>query len=120
MSRLKFLANENFPMPGILLLRNAGYEVISILEEYGGIKDEQVLKLAVENDYIILTFDSDYGTLIFKYNQISPPAVIYFRTKGKSPTWAAEILVDKLNEEIDFVNYFTVIEDNAIRQRKFG
>lgn len=82
-----FLANENFPMPSIKLLRQHEYKIVSIQERYSGISDEEVLKKAVENDWLILTFDSDYGALIFQYQLISPPAVIYFRNKGDFPTW---------------------------------
>jgi hypothetical protein len=35
-----FLANENFPMPSVKLLRQNGFEVISIQEDLGGISDD--------------------------------------------------------------------------------
>ncbi len=106
---MKFLANENFPFPSIKLLRESGYEVLSISENLGGISDRTVLQKAVDENLIILTFDRDYGELIFKYQKQSPPAVVYFRVKGRSPNDAGEILLE---------NYFTVIKATGIRQRK--
>ncbi|MFN4285668.1 MAG: DUF5615 family PIN-like protein [Lacibacter sp.] len=39
-----FLANENFPRPSILLLRENGIVVESIQEQLPGISDEDVIK----------------------------------------------------------------------------
>ena len=61
-----------------------------IQEEFPGISDEEVLKRATDLNYIILTFDRDYGELIFRYHLINPPAVIYFREKGKDPLFAGQ------------------------------
>jgi hypothetical protein len=36
-----FLANENFPRPSIILLRNRGFNVKSVQEEFPGIPDEK-------------------------------------------------------------------------------
>ncbi len=76
---MKFLANENFPYPSIKILRDNDLEVFSIGEESGGISDIEVLNRAVIEDLIILTFDRDYGELLFKYRLDPPPAVVYFR-----------------------------------------
>jgi|ERR1019366_1317453 predicted nuclease of predicted toxin-antitoxin system len=116
---IKFLANENFPFPSIKLLRDKGFEVLSIGEKYSGISDEQVLKIAVEKKLVILTFDRDYGELIFKYMKENPPAVIYFRTKGEHPTDSGKILIDLLQKpEFQLIGFFTVLEETGIRQRK--
>src|SRR4051794_40459434 len=88
-----FLANENFPAPSILLLRNNNYSVLSIQEAFAGITDEEVLKIAIEKQLIILTFDKDYGEIIFRYKVKNPPAIIFFREKGQSPLFAREILL---------------------------
>jgi predicted nuclease of predicted toxin-antitoxin system len=116
---MQFLANENFPFPSIKLLRQKGYKIISITENLPGIADEAVLKKAVNEELVILTFDSDYGKLLFKYKLSPPPAVIYFRFKGSHPVDAAKILIDKIeNKNFRIEGFFTVIEKENIRQRK--
>lgn len=113
-----FLANENLPRPSIQLLREKGYLVRSIQEELPGIDDEQVIELASSLNLIILTFDSDYGEIIFKYNRKNPPAVIYFREKGNDPLFAATMLLSLLSDPaISFSDSFTVIDEKNIRQR---
>jgi len=62
---MKFLANENFPLTSIRLLREAGCTVVSVTEEMAGVKDSVVLSLAVREKLIVLTFDRGYGDLIY-------------------------------------------------------
>ncbi len=113
-----FLANENFPRPSILFLRTQAFKVESIQEDFPGISDDKVLALAIQKNLIILTFDKDYGELIFRYSPENPPGIIYFREKGSNPLSAGELLLKLLsNKEIQFRNAFSVIEEKNIRQR---
>lgn len=113
-----FLANENFPRPSTIILREKGYHIISIQEKARGISDEEVIKMALDANLIILTFDRDYGELIFKYAKDNPPAVVFFREKGNTPEFAGSSLVSILsNKEISLSEAFTVIEVNNVRQR---
>ena len=116
---MKFLANENFPVPSLRILREKGYEVVSIYEEYRGIDDESVLNKAVEEELTILTFDSDYGKLLFYYQLTTPPAVVYFRFKSSHPEDAAKILLKEIEDHKLILDvFFTVIEKEGIRQRR--
>jgi predicted nuclease of predicted toxin-antitoxin system len=58
-----FLANENFPLPSVRLLRQAGYDVASITEDSPGIEDSEVLTRAANEQQVVITFDRDYGEL---------------------------------------------------------
>lgn len=64
---MKFLANENVPIASVNYLKSIGFDVTSIGVDDPGIADEHVMKLAVEQDRTIITYDSDYGELIFKH-----------------------------------------------------
>ena len=115
---MEFLANENIPLLSIRFLRKAGYKVRSILEEAPGAKDTQVLKQAYTNKLIILTFDRDYGELIYRYKINPPLGVLYFRFDPSSPEEPAKVLLKILEEDnVPLENRFTVIEKDGIRQR---
>lgn len=115
-----FQANENFPAPSIQILRQNQLDVESILETSPGISDPEVIRRAIEGHRIILTFDKDYGELIFRYANTNPPAVVFFREKGQSPTIAAQALLHLLEQSaIQLEHAFTVIEVNGIRQRLY-
>jgi predicted nuclease of predicted toxin-antitoxin system len=115
---MKFLANENFPIPSIRLLRQANYDVASISEDSPGIEDTEVLTRAANEQRIILTFDSDYGELIYRLQMRSPKGLIYLRLRPRSPEEPAFLLLNLLQVEgLKFENLFTVVERDQLRQR---
>ena len=116
-----FLANENFPQPSINYLRNNHIDILRIQESFPGISDLEVLSLAKNLNRTIVTFDSDYGELIFKYALKEPPSVIYFRFKGTAPEYVGKVLLQViLKKKLDFTRSFTVIETDSIRQRNYS
>lgn len=74
---MKFIANENFPGPSVLKLREQGLDILSIAASHSGISDFEVIQIAKELDRIILMFDSDYGEIIFRHQIENPPAVVF-------------------------------------------
>jgi Domain of unknown function (DUF5615) len=63
---MKFLADENFPRPALLLWRDAGNDVRSVAEENPGLSDEAVAEICELDARVLLTFDKDFGELIFR------------------------------------------------------
>ena len=82
---VKLLANENFPLTSVLYLREKDYDIISIGEDNPSIKDEEVMEIAIREERTILTFDRDYGELIFKKNYKPEKGVIYLRIEEFTP-----------------------------------
>ncbi len=115
---MNFLANENIPLDSIYVLRRAGHHVESISEYRPGMKDVDVLKRAVKYKSIILTFDRDYGELIFKYPKLIPTGLVFFRFDPATPEEPAMILLNVVKQKgINLSNHFTVIEEDRVRQR---
>lgn len=115
---MQFLANENFPLLSVRNLRNLGLDITSIMEDSPGIKDTEVLARAVKEERIILTFDRDYGELIFRRFLPKPIGVIYFRYQPFTPEEPAQHLMRLLNEkDLKLERMFTVLERNKLRQR---
>jgi predicted nuclease of predicted toxin-antitoxin system len=115
---MQFLANENYPLKSVHLLREAGYDVRAIIEDSPGIDDKTVLSQAKDESRIILTFDRDYGELVYRHKQPIPIGIIYFRFDPTTPEEPAEYLLEVLKlEALIIENKFTIIERNRIRQR---
>ncbi len=115
---MRFLANENFPLPSVKLLRQAGYKVASVTEDSPGIEDSQVLTRAADEQWVILTFDRDYGELIYRLRLPSPTGVIYLRFRPHTPEEPAVLLLNLLQTEgLEFEVQFTVVDRDGIRQR---
>ena len=116
---MKFLANENFPRPSVAFLRTNNIDIVAIAEQSPGISDMEVMRIAINEGRIILTHDSDYGELIFKFGYKPKEGVIYFRISDFEPIGPGKILLELIHQEINFSNYLTVIDENSIRQRSY-
>ncbi len=115
---MRFLANENFPVPSVHSLRQAGYDVLAIIEESPGIEDSEVLARAVSDKRLILTFDRDYGELIYRLGLSPPSGVVYLRYQPLNPVEPAQQLLMLLQvEKLQFEGRFTVVERGQVRQR---
>ncbi|MCU0348487.1 MAG: DUF5615 family PIN-like protein [Saprospiraceae bacterium] len=63
---MKFIVDENAgPSVAKWLVAN-GYVAYSVYEETPGIPDEDILKKAFAENYIVVTSDKDFGELVFK------------------------------------------------------
>jgi predicted nuclease of predicted toxin-antitoxin system len=114
---MQFLANENFPLVSVQLLRQAGYEIASITEDSPGIEDPEVLTRAVDEQRVILTFDRDYGELIYRFRLPAPEGVIYLRFRPHTPEEPAAILLNLFQtDRLQIEGWFTILERDRIRQ----
>ena len=67
---MRFLANENIPLDSVVYLRNKHHDVLYVGVDHSGITDIEVISLAIKELRTIITFDKDYGELIFLYQRI--------------------------------------------------
>jgi len=117
---MKLLANENFPQSSVSVLRDAGYDIVSVGEEFAGILDSEVIGFATKEKRIILTFDRDYGELIFKRGYRPSAGVIYLRWDVFQPQEPGKYLIELFStKNLSYENTLTVINDDNIRQRKY-
>jgi len=116
---MKFLADENVPLPSAVLLRCLGWDVRHIAEDCPSEKDSAVMKMAKDEERILITFDRDYGELIFRRMLPSPAGIIYLRFEPYYPSEAGEVIANLIETgKISFTGNFTVIRnDGHIRQR---
>lgn len=114
---IRLLVDENFPAPSTVILRMAGYDVLSVAESAASTEDPEVLAWAVEQQCWIVTFDRDYGDLIFRRGLTPPSCVLYLRLQRYRPEAPGHRLVELLKQHSDLAGYFVVIEDDGVRIR---
>jgi hypothetical protein len=76
---MRFLANENFPLAAVDALREASHDTACVREEAPGSTDEAVLDWAVREGRVLLTFDKDFGALVFRSGASASGGVVLFR-----------------------------------------
>jgi len=116
----KLLANENFPLPSVRLLRAADLDVAAVLDVMPGASDEDVLAYARRGQRWILTFDRDYGDLVFRKGMPPPPAIIYLRQEAYSPEKPAALVQAILAMPDKVLGCFVVATTRNIRYRRFA
>lgn len=118
---MKFLANENIPGGTIRLLHANGFDVKAISSGNSGILDNEVMKMAIEEERTILTFDRDYGELIFRQAIKPKKGVILFRMSSFKPDEPAKWLMQALESKmVSLDSALTVIEKDQVRQRRYS
>ena len=116
---MKFLANENVPKILIESLLRKSQEVNWIKQSNPGISDMHVLELARRESCIILTFDKDYGELIYRVKLKSAGAgIILLRFWMEDSIVMANNVAGIICSRNDWNGYFSVIEPDKIRMRK--
>jgi len=115
---MKFLANENVPVASVALLRRRGMDVTYVAEDFPSEADTTIMQTAHEQGRIIITFDRDYGELIFKRLQPVPAGILFLRFDPAYPTEPGEIIISLVESgNIPLPGRFTVVERDRLRQR---
>lgn len=115
---MKLLANENIPLETVYRLRAMGHDVLSTTETSCGIDDAAVLAIAHDQQRILLTFDRDYGELIYVKRLPNPAGLIYLRIAPSNPAEPANLVAALLNDPNGLVaGSFLVLDREGFRRR---
>lgn len=115
---MKVLANENIPLGMVRRLRELGHDVLAIGETSPGATDAVVLDRARIEQRILLTFDRDYGELVYLKRLPCPVGILYLRFVPSSPEDAMQLLASFLVEDGGHVvGYFVVVDRDSYRRR---
>lgn len=114
---LKLLANENAPRLLVTTLRTRGHDVRWVLEEQRGVTDPAVLQDALAEGRVLLTWDKDFGELVFRRGRDGSCGVVLVRVHGtRSQADLAQIVLPVLEaHEAAWPGRFAVIERSRVR-----
>lgn len=111
-------ADENIPRVAIELLREAGMDIRSASEDMPGASDVAILEAARSEGALLLTFDRDFGELIYHDKHRPPRGVVYLRFVPRTPAEPASVFQNLLaHGEIELDGRFTVVTRDQVRQR---
>ena len=63
---MRFLVDECTGPAVARWLRQRGYEVFSVYEEARGIDDDEIIRKAFEENWILITNDKDFGEKVYR------------------------------------------------------
>lgn len=111
------LADENIHSFIIGTLRDAGFEVISVKETASGIKDDEVIQMALKNKWLLLTQDKDFGEWVFAHH-VEGLTVLFLRYSFGEFREIAKSLVQLLKAQQPERPFFATITTKKVRVRK--
>ncbi len=111
------LADENIPESVVNGLRRAGFDILSMGEHAAAADDRAVLAHARQMGRWLLTFDGDFGELIFRDGEPPPPAVLYFRLHPIVPEQVLALALRVMTSRIE--SGFVVVTTAGERHRPF-
>lgn len=118
---MKFLVDENIGLKVVKFLNKLGHTIEHIQNIQIGLEDYQILDLSVLKDSIVITFDRDFGELIFKKGK-QHNGVIFLRLEDQtSKNVIKAVKYIFLKHQIINKDFIVVIESNnqfRIRTKK--
>lgn len=112
---MRILANENVPGDAVAMLRSRGHDVVWIRSDSPGATDDANLARAVSEQRLLITFDKDFGDLVFRRGQVASCGVVLFRIAAPSSAAVATRIADTLDGRTDWTDHFSVVDDHRIR-----
>lgn len=113
----RFLANENFPASLVRWLRDRGESVTHAATACTGATDQQLLELAQAESRVLLTFDRDFGDLVFRRRRPAP-GIVLFRFDQLSREFAHHVIREFFEASPSLAGHFTVVPAGHFRQTR--
>ena len=113
---MRFLADENIHSGMVEALGAAGHDVAWVVRDAPGSSDIGVLASANLAQRTLITYDTDFGELIFGRNFLSEAGVMLLRLTGTVDTHTGRV-VDVVSVRDDWSQYFTTLSDERVRRR---
>ena len=111
---IKLLADENVPQKTLRVLKRKGIDIKSLLDFSPGLRDEAVTEIANRENRVIVTFDKDFGELIFR-KKLKIPGLVLLRFSPLSPEHVAERIESILSRKIPVENKLVVVREDRVR-----
>lgn len=114
---MRLLVDQNVPRNVVNGLREDDHDVMWAQTTHPGAEDEVLLDQAQQENRVVLTFDTDFGTLAFHRELSASSGIILFRLTLVSPSVVRETVVQTLRSRNDWEGHFSVVDDSQIRMR---
>jgi predicted nuclease of predicted toxin-antitoxin system len=100
-------------------LRDNNIHILSIRESHSGIKDVEVLAIAVESSAFLLTEDKDFGELVFRLHQPHNGILLVRFPNDYDPDIKAQKVVKIILEKFEEIDgFFAVLDENRLRVKR--
>jgi len=112
---IRFIVDEcTGPLVAKWLL-SKNYQVLSIYDGFRGIKDIEILRIAQEEKWVIITNDKDFGELVYK-NNFQHHGIVLLRLIDERSSNKIDVLEKLIDNHFDELKgKFIVVTENSVR-----
>jgi predicted nuclease of predicted toxin-antitoxin system len=97
------------------MVRTEGHEVFSVFDDAQGIEDDEVIRKAYTESWILITNDKDFGEKVYR-EQHPHRGVILMRLENERATNKIEVLRRLLEQYSDKIaDRFVVVTETRVR-----
>jgi predicted nuclease of predicted toxin-antitoxin system len=115
----RIVADECVEAEIIERLRDNNIGVLSIQESHSGIKDVEVLAIAVNDNAYLLTEDKDFGELVYRLHLPHKGILLVRFPNHYDPEIKAQKVVKTILEKFEEIDgLFSVLDENRLRIKK--
>jgi predicted nuclease of predicted toxin-antitoxin system len=112
---MNFLIDESADIRLAPFLRDLGHDVKTVAHDYGqALPDAEILAVAVSERRVVITFDRDFGELIFRQGR-EHTGVLYFRLGEIDLAVETARLEHVLENYGDRLDRFLVVDRRSVR-----
>lgn len=114
-----FLADQTLPEASVEIIRALG-NTLELDEADDAVSREGILRRAVDEHRVFLTFELAYYEQMFDGDAPRPPGVVCFQMDWETPRDPANVLSAALtDDDIELEGYFTLLDEDSLRQRPY-
>jgi predicted nuclease of predicted toxin-antitoxin system len=110
----RFIADENIPKETVELLKKKGVNITAVSDVSPGLSDEAILDLGNKDQRIVITFDRDFGQLIFKQKK-KTEGLLLLRFNPESPQQIAKRIQQTLATKIKIEGSVVIVKKDTLR-----
>jgi predicted nuclease of predicted toxin-antitoxin system len=115
---MRILADENIEDAVVEWMRTGGHDVKKVESTLPSIDDRQVLAIAVAENRVLITYDRDFGDLVFRQRSTSTGIVLLRFSAAKLA--GRILLLRQYWQDIEYTSAgtFMVVSDDRVRVRR--
>jgi len=99
------------------MLRAAGHSVTYAAEESPRAEDADLLTRAMRGDRVLITFDTDFGDLVYLVGRPASCGIVLFRIARVPAAERPAFIANALTARTDWPGHFSVVDERNIRSR---
>ena len=118
---MKFLIDNAISPAIVPVVVQLGFEAKHVRDfEMQASEDEAIFEFAAKEGYIVVSADTDFGTLLALKKETKPSVILFRRSTNRHPKDQAELLVSNLKSIKDDLikGAIVVFDQNRIRIRR--